>query len=283
MNNPTESNPDAESGRRPGESHPIIWYWSTKGGCGTSTIAAGTAIRLASKMQSADEDREVVLIDLTGDQVALLGLVSGDKPDTPGISDWLVSDASCDDLDGLIEKVAPGLGLVRLGTRSPADLGDHTPDSRRSWRLVTALQTLARPDRVVVVDAGLDLHQHRSCVPATPVCVIRACYLALNRGQRVPGPYERIVLIEEPSRALRVRDVAAALGASSVERVAWDPRVARSVDAGTIVSMLPPPLRRRPRRGSGPLRSGSRVRALRARPCRIARIRGPAVGLHASC
>ena len=58
------------------------------------------------------------------------------------------------------------------------------------------------------------------------------------------GPYDRVILVEEPGRALRARDVAAAVGASQVERVAWDPRVARSVDAGTIASMLPPPLRR---------------------------------------
>lgn len=242
MDTSTDSGSTPTGDHRPGEPHPIIWYWSPKGGSGTSTVAAGTAIRLAA------EDIEVVLVDLAGDQPALLGLHPNDKPDAPGISDWLVSHASCDRLDGLIENVAPGLGLVRLGTRDPSDLGDHTPDRRRSWRLVTGLKTLARPDRVVVVDAGLDLHQHRGCVrdcaPATPVCVIRACYLALNRGQRMPGPYERIVLIEEPSRSLRVRDVAAALGADSVERVAWDPRVARSVDAGTIVSMLPPPLRR---------------------------------------
>ena len=242
MNNTTDSTPISEDDRLPDGPRSIIWYWSPKGGSGTSTVAAATAIRLASA------DREVVLVDLTGDQAALLGLISANTQDVPGISDWLVSDASCNRLDALVESVAPGLGLVRLGTRSPADLGDHTPDRRRSWRLVTALKTLARSGRVVVVDAGVDQHQHRTCVsacaPATPVCVIRPCYLALSRAQRVPGPYDRTVLVEEPGRALRVRDVTAAIGAKEVDRVAWDPRVSRSVDAGTIVSMLPPPLRR---------------------------------------
>ena len=232
---------DAGVSPTPKEPNSIIWFWSPKGGSGTSTVAAATAIRLASE---GSEDREVVLVDLAGDQVALLGLHASHEPDTPGISDWLVSDAKCDRLDGLIEKVAPGLGLVRLGTRSPADLGDHTPDRRRSWRLITALKTLARPDRVVVVDAGLDLHQHRTCVPAVPVCVIRPCYLALNRAQSVPGPYERIVVIQEPGRGLRTRDIASALGAGDVEVIAWDPKVGRSVDAGTIVQMLPPQMKR---------------------------------------
>ena len=78
-----------------------------------------------------------------------------------------------------------------------------------------------------------------------PVCVLRSCYLALTRAQQVAGPYDRVVLVEEPGRALRdPRRRPPPIGASHVERVAWDPRVARSVDAGTIVSMLPPPLRR---------------------------------------
>ena len=219
--------------------HPIIWYWSPKGGSGTSTVAAGTAIRLATE----GEDREVVLVDLAGDQPALLGLTTTDVLDTPGISDWVESKARRDVLDRLIEKVAPDLGLVRLGTRSPIGIGT-TPTGTRGRRLITAIKALARPDRVVVVDAGLDLHQYRAHIPGVPVCVVRPCYLALSRGQRVPGPYERVVVIQEPQRALRARDVAASLGAREVETVAWDPRVGRSVDAGTIVAMLPPPLRR---------------------------------------
>ena len=112
-------------------------------------------------------------------------------------------------------------------------------------RLLLALEVLARSGPVVV-DAGLDPFVLRGDLagPHRPVCVLRACYLALNRAQRVSGPYDRVVLVEEPGRALRVRDVAAAVGASQVERVAWDPRVARAIDAGTVVSMLPAPLRR---------------------------------------
>ena len=64
----------------------------------------------------------------------------------------------------------------------------------------------------MVVDAGLDPFELRSDLAAghRPVCVLRSCYLALTRAQRVSGPYDRVVLVEEPGRALRVRDVAAA-------------------------------------------------------------------------
>lgn len=237
MGNHTDSMPATMGDRRSGEPHPIIWYWSPKGGSGTSTVTAGTAIRLAND----DEDRDVVLVDLAGDQPALLGLTTIEQSDVPGITDWVESSERRDTLDCLIEKVAPGLGLVRLGTRGPAGV-DRTPTSTRGRRLITAIKALVRPDRVLVVDAGLDLHEYRAHVPGVPVCVVRSCYLALSRGQRVPGPYERVVVIQEPQRGLRARDVAAALGASEVEIVAWDPRVGRAVDAGTIVSMLPPPL-----------------------------------------
>ncbi len=218
----------------------IIWYWSVKGGVGTSVVAAATAIRLAS------EDRETTLVDLTGDQPALLGMIAGTAPSEPGIGDWVAAGdgVAADAIGRLLEDVAPGLRLLRDGTQ-PA-LVDQTVDGENPRsRLVLALEMLARIGPVVV-DAGLDPFELRTDLAAShrPVCVLRSCYLALNRAQRTSGPYDWVVLVEEPGRALRVRDVAAAVGASSVKRVAWDPRVARSVDAGTIVSMLPPPLRR---------------------------------------
>jgi len=218
----------------------IIWYWSVKGGVGTSVVAAATAIRLAS------EDPETTLVDLTGDQPALLGMVAGTAPSEPGIGDWVAAGdgVAADAIGRLLEDVAPGLRLLRDGTQPALVDGTADRENQRS-RLVLALEMLARIGPVVV-DAGLDPFELRTDLAAShrPVCVLRSCYLALNRAQRTSGPYDWVVLVEEPGRALRVRDVAAAVGASSVKRVAWDPRVARSVDAGTIVSMLPPPLRR---------------------------------------
>lgn len=245
------------------EGRVITWYWSVKGGVGTSVVAAATAIRLAS------EDHDTTLVDLTGDQPALLGMIAGAASSEPGIGDWVAAGegVAADAIGRLLEDVAPGLRLLRRGTQPALDLGldrettsgvgaqaavDPGPEpgsqplsDHRRRRLMLALEVLARAGPVVV-DAGLDGLELRSdlAAPHRPVCVLRSCYLALTRAQRVPGPYDRVILVEEPGRALRVRDVAAAVGASSVERVAWDPRVARSVDAGTIVSMLPPPLRR---------------------------------------
>ncbi len=214
----------------------IIWYWSVKGGVGTSVVAAATAIRLASA------DREATLVDLAGDQPALLGLTSGAGSGEAGIGDWVAAGegVAADAIGRLLLDVAPGLRLLPQGSKPAVET-----ESQSRRRLVLALEMLARTG-AVVVDAGLDASAVRSVLGSghRSVCVLRSCYLALNRAQQVPGPYDHVVLVEEPGRALRVRDVAAAIAASRVEAVPWDPRVARAVDAGTIVSMLPPPLRR---------------------------------------
>ena len=204
----------------------IIWYWSVKGGVGTSVVAAATAIRLAS------EDREATLVDLAGDQPALLGMIAGAVPSEPGIGDWVAAGdgVAADAIGRLLEDVAPGLRLLRQGTQPALDAGsaagvdgrsshpsavDRDPDREfqpslddRRRRLVLALEVLARIGPVVV-DAGLDPFELRSDLTAQhrPVCVLRSCYLALTRAQRVSGPYDRVVLVEEPGRQRDTVDI----------------------------------------------------------------------------
>ena len=155
----------------------IIWYWSVKGGVGTSVVAAATAVRLAS------DHHDATLVDLTGDQPALLGLISGMAPAEPGISDWVAAGdgVAADAIGRLLEGVGPRLRLLRRGSQ-PLPAGDNR-------RLKLALEVLARAGPVVV-DAGLDSGEIRSALkePYRPVCVLRACYLALSRAQRVAGP-----------------------------------------------------------------------------------------------
>lgn len=212
----------------------IIWYWSVKGGVGTSVVAAATAIRLGA------EDRDTTLVDLEGDQPSLLGVLGSSSTTVePGIGDWVAAgdDVAADAIGRLLEDITSRLRLLRSGT-VPLPLDEPQ-------RLMLGLEMLARSGPVVV-DAGLDPGRLRTHLAPGNVaaCVLRPCFLALTRAQKVPGPYDHVMLVEEPGRALRSRDVAAAVGSSHVERISWDPRVARSVDAGTIVGLLPAPLRR---------------------------------------
>jgi hypothetical protein len=57
-----------------------------------------------------------------------------------------------------------------------------------------------------------------------------------------PIERSRIVLIEEPGRALSRRDIEAAIGAIAVV-LPYDPAVARAVDAGLLASRMPRSLR----------------------------------------
>jgi hypothetical protein len=60
---------------------------------------------------------------------------------------------------------------------------------------------------------------------------------------RVPGLATGAVVVHEPGRSLGVDDITRALGVPVVAEVAWDPGVARAVDAGLLSHRLPGSLR----------------------------------------
>ena len=211
----------------------IIWCWSVKGGVGTSVVAAAIALRLAH------DGRDTTLVDLEGDQPELLGLVRGAAPSEPGIGDWIAAGEGvpADAIGRLLEEVTRGLRLLRAGSVSPA--GADPARLKLAFDMLSGTGT-------VVVDAGLDPDNFRAELgePHRSVCVLRSCFLAVSRAQRIADDIDHVILVTEPGRSLRSSDVAAAVGAGRVDRIAWDPRVARTIDAGTIVGVLPMPLRR---------------------------------------
>lgn len=72
---------------------------------------------------------------------------------------------------------------------------------------------------------------------ATPVVVVRNCYLAMRKS--IAGPTaERAVLVSEPGRALHPSDIEAILNIPTTV-VKVDPAVARAVDAGLLATRLP--------------------------------------------
>lgn len=197
--------------------------WAAKGGSGTTVVSCALALLSARHEPSW-------LIDLAGDVPAALGLP---EPSGPGVLDWVgsesASEASLESLavpagDHLLV-IPRGTAVARFDARRWFVLGDH----------------LARLPTPVVIDAG-------TCAPPADLAraararllVTKPCYLALRRtivGEAV-GP-TGIVLVNEPGRALRAQDVAAAIQVPVVAELDLDPAVARAVDAGLLTSRLP--------------------------------------------
>ncbi|CAA9266166.1 MAG: hypothetical protein AVDCRST_MAG76-3038 [uncultured Acidimicrobiales bacterium] len=197
----------------------LITCWSSKGGSGTTVVAAALATLMGT------EDTAALLVDLGGDLPAALGLP---EPAT-GLTGWVEGE----DLAPLV--VRAGLRL-RLLPRGPGPLPSGIGPG-----LAAALA-----GQPAVVDAGviggtaqagaaLDL----AAVATASLLVVRPCFLALRRAVAAPLRPSGVVLVSEPERVLGPADVEAALGVPVVAVVPWDPTVARRVDSGLLGSALP--------------------------------------------
>lgn len=213
----------------------LLAVWSPKGGAGTSVVAAACSILLARTGPTR-------LADLAGDQPAVLGL--GDDPDT-GLSDWLALGAAApvDALDRIVRTVAPDLDLLPLGGVGVAAGASPTPEAG------AALAVALREGGPTVVDLGAAATPASRAVlevADAALLVVRPCYLALRRAVRLDATRRSagIVLVEEPGRALGVREVADVLGRPVVARVPVRDTIARAVDAGVLVARVPEPLER---------------------------------------
>ena len=207
----------------------LITCWSSKGGSGTTVVAAALAVRLAA------EAGGVLLVDLGGDQPAALGL----PEPTVGLSSCAPDPGGAASLAGHVRHLAIDAGGgVRL---LPRGVGPLDP------RLGPPLAHLLGGPEPVVVDAGaigpgaaLDL----AAAATASLLVLRPCFLALRRAVAAPLRGSGVVLVDEPHRVLGVSDVEAALGIPVVAVVPWDAAIARRVDAGLLGSGLPRPLAR---------------------------------------
>lgn len=196
---------------------------SPKGGVGTSVVAAALALR------HAHAGHPTVLVDLAGDQPDLLGVTPSSSL---GIGDWAAGgdDVPVEALTALEVEVGGGLSLLPRGSVLSSD------------RLGVAAAVLGAGHRSVVIDGGVTARPAWAPPDAVDVVVLRACYLGVRRAGRLAAG-TRLVLLEEPGRALRVADVEAALGVEVWRRVVVDPAVARAVDAGLLSVRLPRSLR----------------------------------------
>ncbi len=210
----------------------LVTCWSTKGGSGTTVIAA-----LVSLHAAQDRNRPVLLVDLCGDQPA----VFGSAETASGLGDWLRSDLAPCSLERVLDELTPNLSLLPRG-QDPLI-------ARRADELVEWLASGA----LVVVDAGVlraeagtsaggpndELRWRLAAEADRSVLVTRACYLALRRAVSLPVRPSGVVLVAEAGRALTRTDCERAIGAPVLATVAVDPDIARAVDAGMLRTRVP--------------------------------------------
>jgi MinD-like ATPase involved in chromosome partitioning or flagellar assembly len=203
----------------------LVACWSSKGGAGTTVVAATLALVLARRSEGG-----ALVVDLAGDIPAALGLPD---PDGPGVAGWLEAgpDVPPDALGRLEIPAGDGLRLL------PRGLG--LLDPTRADVLATLVASDARP---VVADCGTEPRGAALAVAAgatRSILVTRPCFLSLRRALTVPLRPSGVVLLTEPGRSLTRHDVEDCVGAPVVAEVAVDPLVARAVDAGLLACRLP--------------------------------------------
>ena len=208
----------------------LVACWSSKGGAGTTVVAATLAM-LAARRATAG----ALVVDLAGDVPAALGLP---EPTGPGVAGWLDAGVHVppDALGRLEEPAGSGLALL------PRGHGEL--DGSRADVLTTLL---AGDPRSVVVDCGTDPRGVALTVAAgatRSILVTRPCFLSLRRALTVPLRPSEVVLLTEPGRSLTRADVEDCIGARVVAEVAVDPLVARAVDAGLLATRIPRALAR---------------------------------------
>lgn len=208
----------------------LLACWSSKGGAGTTVVAASLALVLGRRTHGG-----ALLVDLAGDAPAVLGLP---EPGGPGLAGWLRAgvDVPVDALGRLELVAAPELALLPRGS------GDLRPE-----RADVLAALLASDDRAVVADCGVAptgaALTLAGCATRS-VLVTRACFLSLRRALTAPLRPSEIVLLTEPGRSLGRHDVEDCIGAPVVAEIAVDPAVARAVDAGLLAARLPRSLSR---------------------------------------
>lgn len=214
----------------------LLTFWSPKGGSGTSVIAAACALQASRTLGSAR------LVDLRGDQPAILGL--GADPET-GIADWLAAGptAPTDALDRLGVEIVPGLSLVPAGG-APSVLSPAI-----SAETGAALAVALRDGPLTLVDVGVpDDAVARAMLEVSDatIMVLRECYVSLRRAVRNPCTARSfgLVVVQEPGRSLGPSDLSQVLGRPVIARVPTRDAVARAVDAGTLPARLPDALAR---------------------------------------
>jgi hypothetical protein len=205
----------------------VTLCWAAKGGSGTTVVASALALTAA---------QHTLLVDLDGEIPAALGLP---EPDRPGVLDWLSSDAPPDHLHDLAIDIDPDVSLLPCAEFARTRTGRAATLDGQRWRVLSTWLSEQSRHGDVIIDAGTG-EPHPALVEVADhnLLVTRACYLSLRQARASIRP-TGIILVEEPGRTLRARDIERAIGAPVVATVSLDPAIARAVDAGILTMCLP--------------------------------------------
>ncbi len=213
----------------------LIVVWSPKGGVGTSVVAASLAAVLSRSQP------DVRLVDSGGD----LPAVCGARLDIRyGFDDLIDSDSEISPLalDAVTHDIHEGFRVLPVSRERWAHVNIASP---RGLALATVM---ARSLSTFVLDAGTfatttttNAAELLAIAPCS-LMVLRPCFLGLQRVSARGELLDRtsgVVLIDEPHRALGVRDVHAVLHRSVVAQIPVRPEIARAIDAGMLLRREP--------------------------------------------
>ena len=196
---------------------------SPKGGTGTSVVAASLAIVSSSSSPT-------LLVDLSGDQAAILGL-----PQPPiGLSDW-ANGMTYREFDEIISLCHDNLYLAPTGTFDFETLNANAWD-----KLLRALSLKHSEWCNIIVDLGrADIPLALRKIVDTCYLVTRPCYLALRRAVDLETAFSGVIVVNEPDRVLTSRDVESVLKLKCVAEIPYTSEISRRVDSGLLKSRLP--------------------------------------------
>ena len=196
---------------------------SPKGGTGTSVVAASLAIVSSSSSPT-------LLVDLAGDQAAILGL-----PQPPiGLSDW-ANGMTYREFDEIVSLCHDNLYLAPTGTCDFETLNANAWD-----KLLRALSLKHSEGCNIIVDLGrADIPLALRKIVDTCYLVTRPCYLALRRAVDLETAFSGVIVVNEPDRVLTSRDVESVLKLKCVAESPYTSEISRRVDSGLLKSRLP--------------------------------------------
>ena len=204
----------------------LIILSSPKGGSGTSVVTASLAIVSSSSTPT-------LLVDLAGDQAAIMGL-----PEPPvGIKDW-TNGMTHREFDEILIACNDNLQLAPFGSSAVEIF------STSAWgNLARELMQRESNGVNIIIDFGQgDLPLAFNKLTDMHFMVTRPCYLSLRRAVNIEQKFSGVIVVQEHDRVLTTSDVESVMKLKCVAEVPYSSEISRRVDSGLLKSRLPVPL-----------------------------------------